>query len=49
VRDVRRASYGLFQDAFVETIVNFGTLENVMVLQFTEGVALAPFAAAPPL
>ena len=37
IREVRPKSYGLFQDAYVDTIIRFGRLENVLVLQYVEG------------
>jgi rod shape-determining protein MreC len=47
VREVRRRTYGLFQDAYVDTVVKFSRLENVLVLRFTEGEPVPAYV--PPL
>ncbi len=45
VTEVRHKSYGLFQEAFAETVVPVHRLENVLVLRYREGDAMPPFQA----
>lgn len=47
VREVRQKPYGLFQDAFVETIVKFEKLENVLVLRYVEGEPMPAYQEPP--
>lgn len=48
VREVRPKTFGLFQDAYVDTIVRFSRLENVLVLRYTDGAAVPAYVPPPP-
>jgi rod shape-determining protein MreC len=47
IREVRPKTYGLFQDAYVDTIARFSRLENLMVLRYNDGDKVPAYVEAP--
>lgn len=47
VSDVRQKSYGLFQEAYLDPIVNFRKLETMLLLHYRDGESVPDFQPAP--